>query len=75
MALSMSTGDDAVPLKFAVTIFAFADWLDSRPRYWFTSAAADFAALMDAAFGGGTGFQRLSFELQYISLRRGVSDA
>jgi hypothetical protein len=29
---------------------------------------------MDAAFAGGTGFQRFSLELQYISVRRGASE-
>jgi hypothetical protein len=43
--------------------------------YWLTSAAADRAALIDAALAGGTGFQQFSFELQYISLRRGDSAA
>jgi len=60
-------------LDGAVNISAVADWLLSRPMNWLTSAAADRAARMDAAFGGGTGFQRFSFELQYLSVRRGAS--
>ena len=63
----------SVPRKLAATIFAFADWFDSRPTYWLTSAAADRAARMTAAFAGGTGFQRFSLELQYINVRLGAS--
>src|SRR5579862_2414288 len=73
MAVSISIDVAAVWDEFAATILAFADWLDSCPRYWVTSAAADRAARMIAAFGRGTGFQRFSLELQYISERRGVT--
>src|ERR1700733_8590449 len=75
MALSMSVAVVKVLLKLAATILAFADWFDSLHTYWLTSAAADRAARMAAAFGGGTGFQRLSLELQYIKVRRGVGVA
>src|SRR5579863_10522930 len=69
IALSTSKVEGAVG-RLALRILALADWLESRPKYGFTSAAADRAACMEAAFAEGTGFQRLSLELQYISLRR-----
>src|SRR5579862_6179124 len=73
-SMAASTSNDEVdrPPKFDSIIFALADWLDSCPRYWLTSAAADRAAFITAALAPGTAFQRLSFELQYMSERRGV---
>src|SRR4029077_5618048 len=73
IALSISPGFAVVPRKLAAMILAVADWLASRPRNSLTSAAADRAARMLAALADGTGFQRFSFELQYISFRRGES--
>jgi hypothetical protein len=54
---------------------ALGSGLVSPPIYSFTSAAADRAAFMEAAFAAGTGFQRFSFELQYFKIRFGVSAA